>query len=36
MIATNEIDLAGSKFDGVMGLNNDHRYTNVFEIGYEN
>ena len=36
MLAVQEADLSGSKFDGIMGLNNDPRYDNVFEIGYEN
>ena len=35
MLAVQEADLTGSKFDGIMGLNNDPRYTNIFEIGEE-
>lgn len=34
MLAEQEGDLGGSKFDGIMGLSNDHNYKNVFEIGY--
>lgn len=30
MLATTQGEMGGSKFDGVMGLNNDHRYQNVF------
>lgn len=35
MIANREADLGGQMFDGIMGLSNDGKYTNIFELGYE-
>lgn len=36
MVATKESDLGGQMFDGIMGLSNDPKYTNIFELGYAN
>lgn len=36
MVATREADLGGQMFDGIMGLSNDPKYKNIFELGYEN
>lgn len=35
MVTESEVDFGGQKFDGVMGLNNDHKFKNIFQIAYQ-